>query len=398
MPSNHDSFKLPYLYLPPFENDSLFTPSTYSNFYASPSIYLHNAIPEPWLETPTNLNDQFVGHSFDAEQDKEKGRCTYPECRKVFKDLKAHILTHQNDRPEKCPIQTCEYHTKGFARKYDKNRHTLTHYKGTLVCGFCPGSGSPAEKSFNRADVFKRHLMSVHGVMPYPPNNRINRKKSNLASRELEKNHLHAPDATGKCSTCNSSFSNAQDFYEHLDDCVLRIVQQEDPSEAINAARLADVENDIEVQETLRKHNLTPDTIALHDTEHDEEEMDDEIHPDDTSHTQLPSLNTVLGTSASHSLMCSKDESILRSRHLKRKDYPSSWCHHSSQMKMKKRVVCVFDGPRRLLKDDMVLGSAFDACTRLAGPSANLSDLGLEALENNFISKDTNPEKDVGAI
>jgi hypothetical protein len=82
------------------------------------------------------------------------------------------MLTHQNERPEKCPITTCEYHVKGFARKYDKNRHTLTHYKGTMVCGFCPGSGSAAEKSFNRADVFKRHLTTVHGVEQNPPNSR----------------------------------------------------------------------------------------------------------------------------------------------------------------------------------------------------------------------------------
>jgi serine/threonine protein kinase len=44
-----------------------------------------------------------------------KGECTYPECGKIFKDLKAHMLTHQNERPHKCPIETCEYHVKGFA-------------------------------------------------------------------------------------------------------------------------------------------------------------------------------------------------------------------------------------------------------------------------------------------
>ncbi|OBT49920.1 hypothetical protein VE04_09616 [Pseudogymnoascus sp. 24MN13] len=86
----------------------------------------------------------------------------------------------QTERPEKCPITTCEYHTKGFARKYDKNRHTLTHYKGTMVCGFCPGSGSAAEKSFNRADVFKRHLTGAHRVEQVPPNSR--RKTSNGSS------------------------------------------------------------------------------------------------------------------------------------------------------------------------------------------------------------------------
>lgn len=67
-------------------------------------------------------------HSGD-ELGKEKQRCPISDCGKVFKDLKSHLLTHQNERPEKCPITTCEYHTKGFARKYDAQRHTLTHYK-----------------------------------------------------------------------------------------------------------------------------------------------------------------------------------------------------------------------------------------------------------------------------
>jgi hypothetical protein len=66
------------------------------------------------------------------EEGKERGRCPKPDCGRVFKDLKAHLLSHQSERPEKCPIVTCEYHLKGFARKYDKSRHTLTHYKGSL--------------------------------------------------------------------------------------------------------------------------------------------------------------------------------------------------------------------------------------------------------------------------
>lgn len=406
MLSKYDHLRLPYSFWSPFESDSPLTPFIHSNIYTPPTIHSHNAVPYPyplpettshkisprvstfsglidcskhWQDQVTHSSDQVDSDSFHAEEDKEKGQCTYPECRKVFKDMKAHILTHQNDRPEKCPIPTCDYHIKGFARKYDKNRHTLTHYKGTMICGFCPGSGSPAEKSFNRADVFKRHLTSVHGVEQYPPNSR---KKSNLASKELEKNLLsgHVADATGKCSTCNSSFTNAQDFYEHLDDCVLRIVQQEEPSEAINAARLAEVENDIEVQETLRKCMLPSDTMPVYDAEDDNEEMDDESHSENTSHPQLPPLNTLLDTSTSRSLTGPKDESMANSRRLKRKDYPSSWGYHSSQMKMKKRVICVFDGPRRLLKDDTVLGSAFDAHTRLGDPKA-LTDPGVELLK-----------------
>ncbi len=74
--------------------------------------------------------------SLESDDDgRERGRCPHPECGRVFKDLKAHLLTHLNERPEKCPLPSCEYHHKGFARKYDKNRHTLTHYKGTMVCG-----------------------------------------------------------------------------------------------------------------------------------------------------------------------------------------------------------------------------------------------------------------------
>lgn len=46
-------------------------------------------------------------------------------------------------------------------------------------------------------------------------------------------------------------FHNAQEFYEHLDDCVLRVVQQEEPSEAINEQRLAEVADDPAVQESL---------------------------------------------------------------------------------------------------------------------------------------------------
>lgn len=49
-------------------------------------------------------------------------------------------------------------------------------------------------------------------------------------------------------------FSNAQEFYEHLDDCVLRVVQQEEPSEAINEQHLAGVAHDQSVLETLDRN------------------------------------------------------------------------------------------------------------------------------------------------
>jgi hypothetical protein len=42
---------------------------------------------------------------FSSENSKKKGRCTYPNCGKFFEDLKAHMLTHQNDHPGRIPLQ-----------------------------------------------------------------------------------------------------------------------------------------------------------------------------------------------------------------------------------------------------------------------------------------------------
>ncbi|CZR61400.1 uncharacterized protein PAC_11296 [Phialocephala subalpina] len=195
-----------------------------------PYLYSSYLYPPQRRPSLSPFSSRSYDGNFRGDESKERGRCTYPDCGNVYKDLKAHMLTHQNNRPEKCPMKTCEYHVKGFVRKYDKNRHTLTHYKGTMVCGFCPGNGSASEKSFNRADVFKRHLTSVHGVEQTPPNSRKRLGNINSATKLSR----YAPDATSKCSTCSGTFSNAQDFYDHLDACVLRIVNLAEPLEAIN--------------------------------------------------------------------------------------------------------------------------------------------------------------------
>ncbi|POS78639.1 hypothetical protein DHEL01_v202969 [Diaporthe helianthi] len=344
------------------------------------------------------------GHSgaFSDSDSKEKQRCPHPDCGKTFKDLKAHMLTHQTERPEKCPITTCEYHIKGFARKYDKNRHTLTHYKGTMVCGFCPGSGSAAEKSFNRADVFKRHLTAVHGVEQTPPNSRKNKNgASTSASTGKKPGPGYAPDATGKCSTCSQTFSNAQDFYEHLDDCVLRIVQQEDPAEAVNARRLAEVENDREVHATLEKNSLPTTTQTMMTEDDDDEELmeDDEGQFLDeqnlmalgvktsASPTKKSKGNPANGVQKSRGLThsrggvsMSKSNASNRARK-HRREYPSSWGFDKGQMTMKKRVMVVFDGPRRLAKDDMMLSTEREVRVPLADGKSYVTDLDVQTMK-----------------
>lgn len=340
------------------------------------------------IASNSNSNNNFVSPvSADypsGDEIKEKQRCTYPDCGKTFKDLKAHMLTHQTERPEKCPIMTCEYHVKGFARKYDKNRHTLTHYKGTMVCGFCPGSGSAAEKSFNRADVFKRHLTAVHGVEQTPPNSR--RRASGIVAPKTLAGY--APDATGKCSTCSQTFTNAQDFYEHLDDCVLRIVQQEDPAEAINAKHMASVADDKNVHQTLTKNNL-PLTTETSQTVEDEEDEDmaDEDETDEVIKMTLSplkkktSLNRVSKSRGmTHSRGGVQLTTKARGRN-KRRDYPSSWGFNKGQMTMKKRVVAVFEGPRRLAKDDMMLSTDHEVRIKLSDGKSYVTDLDVQTLK-----------------
>ncbi|KAI1771820.1 hypothetical protein F4818DRAFT_190634 [Hypoxylon cercidicola] len=326
-------------------------------------------------------------YAYNSDESEKKQRCR--DCGKTFKDLRAHMLTHQNERPEKCPIQTCDYHVKGFARKYDKNRHTLTHYKGTMVCGFCPGSGSAAEKSFNRADVFKRHLTAVHSVEQTAPNSR---KRTSASVNSGKKLTGYAPDATGKCSTCSATFSNAQDFYEHLDDCVLRIVQQEDPAEAINAKRLAEVENDEDVHQTLEKNQLplTTQSVANSDDEEDEDMAEDDDAADDefkprklTSPTKRKG-NPPNGVQKSRGLTHSRGGVTLSSKSKSRKnrrDYPNSWGFDKGQMTMKKRVMAVFDGSRRLAKDDMMLSTEHEVRVKLSDGKSYVTDLDVNTMK-----------------
>jgi len=50
-------------------------------------------------------------------------------------------------------------------------------------------------------------------------------------------------------------------------------------------------------------------------------------------------------------------------------------------MKMKKRVLCVYDGPRRLCKDDMMLDSEFEVRMGLGDGKSYVTDLDVETLK-----------------
>lgn len=65
----------------------------------------------------------------------------------------------------------------------------------------------------------------------------------------------------------------------------------------------------------------------------------------------------------------------------RRKHYPVSWGCSKDQMKMKKRVLCVYDGPRRLWKDDMMLDNDFEVRMRLGDGESYVTDLDVETVK-----------------
>ena len=64
----------------------------------------------------------------------------------------------------------------------------------------------------------------------------------------------------------------------------------------------------------------------------------------------------------------------------KRKHYPVSWGCPGEKMKMKKRVLCVYDGSRRLWKDDMMLDSEFEVRVPLGDGKSYVTDLDVETV------------------
>lgn len=133
------------------------------------------------------------------------------------------------------------------------------------MCDFCSSSGSAAEKSFNRVDVFKRHLISVHGVGQTFPNSR-------------NKTAYNSTSVAGTCATCSITFADAREFYLHLDDCILRLIQRADPAEAINQELLPSISDDNDVKETLDRH-LLPNEITGYTKNQDDDEEKNSHQP-----------------------------------------------------------------------------------------------------------------------
>ena len=78
----------------------------------------------------------------------------------------------------------------------------------------------------------------------------------------------------------------------------------------------------------------------------------------------------------------------------RRKHYPVSWGCAKDQMKMRKRVLCVYDGPRRLWKDDMMLDSEFEVRMRFGDGESYVTDLDVQTIKRaEALHNATNEEK-----
>ena len=77
----------------------------------------------------------------------------------------------------------------------------------------------------------------------------------------------------------------------------------------------------------------------------------------------------------------------------KRKHYPTAWGCSTEKMKMKKRVLCVYDGSRRLLKDDMMLNSEFEVRLRLGNGTSYVTDLDVETVKRAEAFHDATEEE-----
>ena len=150
---------------------------------------------------------------------------------------------------------------------------------------------------------------------------------------------------------------------------MLRVVQQEEPSEAINQKRLSEVASDDAVRETMERHMLNVPTVEVNEASDDK---------DKKSNSLVKSGTLVAGVT--------KPRPPISRRRNNRNNYPPSWGCPTNKMKMKRRLLCLYDGPRRLWKDEMMLDNEFEVRLKLpngdgAGRDAYVTDLDVETLK-----------------
>ncbi|KAF3768503.1 hypothetical protein M406DRAFT_71501 [Cryphonectria parasitica EP155] len=247
-------------------------------------------------------------HDDDGSKTKKRSICN--NCGKAFKDIKTHMITHKDKRPEKCPVKC---------------------------------SGTAMETAFSRSDALKKHLVADHDVQ-HASDGQMFDDHGGVET----KTGCHAPGAFGKCGI---SFSDPQRLYDHLDDCVLQSLLEENPFDIINAQRLAEISTDLEDEEIGYEFDNKTDAFASR-------------HPPTIWNRKMD---------PAQSLQPPKD----KPKRIKCKNYPSSWGYDATQVGMKRRVMSIFNGPMRLAKDDMMLSTEHEVRIKLSDGKSSVTDLDI---------------------
>ncbi|RSL40918.1 hypothetical protein CEP54_015974 [Fusarium duplospermum] len=305
-------------------------------------------------------------------QDKRHQLCTWPNCGKNVKDLASHLLTHQRRRPFKCPVQWCQYATKGFARKYDRTRHALKHWKAVTRCKFCPESLLGLDVNFFGLNELKSHLRNVHEAEATDAG----------SSSRAPGNSDHSGSVI--CSACHQVFVHVQTFYSHLDDCVLESLKRDNPIDDINTRNLAPVVNDQVVLETLARHglssftgpNLPSDaTFGTSLWQNNLSRIDDDVEAASAPDRFPREPDDDDG-------MVSKDTRTKsdRTKRRNRRHYPASWGFNVNQTTVRKRRLIMFDGTERLHTDEMTVARENEVHVEFSKGNSYVTDLDLRTL------------------
>ena len=65
----------------------------------------------------------------------------------------------------------------------------------------------------------------------------------------------------------------------------------------------------------------------------------------------------------------------------RKRHYPPSWGCTSDQFQWKKRVLCVYDGQHRLLKDDLMLHKDYELRIDLPSNNGHVTDLDVHSID-----------------
>jgi len=163
----------------------------------------------------------------------------------------------------------------------------------------------------------------------------------------------------------------------------------------------------------MEKHMLNPDeTMSTIDEDMEEGGDDDEDEEDDPSYGHRASQSQVKGSRPSRAVLNGGVTKSSTSRppktglthskggvrlvgksRKKRKHYPPSWGMSAEKMQLKKRVICVYDGQRRLWKDDIMMHNEFEVRMPLANGKSYVTDLDVETLKRANAFHDATPEE-----